>query len=113
MKRPGSCGRRNPEEPACPPRPKQRRSARSGLRLRRGSLLSYAAGSKRGGGPPGSWSRVPFDDLVQERAVGLIRAGERRREVVVDRYGLRGGLSQSHEAIGAWLGVGEERSRRI
>lgn len=38
---------------------------------------------------------------------------ERQREVVVRRYGLRGDLTQSHEEIGAWLGVGEERSRQI
>jgi RNA polymerase primary sigma factor len=38
---------------------------------------------------------------------------ERQREVVLRRYGLRGDLPQTHEEIGAWLGVGEERSRQI
>ncbi len=38
---------------------------------------------------------------------------ERQREVLVRRYGLRGDVAQSHEEIGAWLGVGEERSRQI
>ena len=38
---------------------------------------------------------------------------ERHREVVVRRYGLSDGRAQSHEEIGAWLGVGEERSRQI
>jgi hypothetical protein len=31
----------------------------------------------------------------------------------VSGYGLDADLARSHEAIGAWLGVGEERSRRI
>jgi RNA polymerase primary sigma factor len=38
---------------------------------------------------------------------------ERQREVEARRYGLRGDLAQSHEEIGAWLGVGEGRSRQI
>jgi RNA polymerase primary sigma factor len=38
---------------------------------------------------------------------------ERQREVVLRRYGLRGDLPQTHAEIGAWLGVGEERSRQI
>jgi len=37
----------------------------------------------------------------------------RHREVLVRRYGLRRQEAQSHEEIGAWLGVGEERSRQI
>ena len=38
---------------------------------------------------------------------------ERQREVVLRRYGLRDGNPQSHEEIGARLGVGKERSRQI
>jgi RNA polymerase sigma factor (sigma-70 family) len=38
---------------------------------------------------------------------------ERHRNVVVRRYGLGGQTPQSHEQIGAWLGVGEERSRQL
>jgi RNA polymerase primary sigma factor len=38
---------------------------------------------------------------------------ERHREVLIRRYGLNGGRARSHEDIGAWLGVGEERSRQI
>jgi RNA polymerase primary sigma factor len=38
---------------------------------------------------------------------------ERHREVLVRRYGLRDNPAQSHEEIGEWLGVGEERSRQI
>jgi RNA polymerase primary sigma factor len=37
---------------------------------------------------------------------------ERHRQVLVRRHGL-GGPAQSHEEIGAWLGVGAERSRQI
>ena len=38
---------------------------------------------------------------------------ERQREVVVRRYGLRSGVAEAHHAIGARLGVGEERSRPL
>jgi RNA polymerase primary sigma factor len=38
---------------------------------------------------------------------------ERHREVLIRRYGLSQGRAQSHEEIGVWLGVGEERSRQI
>jgi RNA polymerase sigma factor (sigma-70 family) len=38
---------------------------------------------------------------------------ERHRNVVVRRYGLCGQEPQSHEQIGASLGVGEERSRQL
>jgi len=38
---------------------------------------------------------------------------ERHRQVLVRRYGLDHGRAQTHEEIGEWLGVGEERSRQI
>ena len=38
---------------------------------------------------------------------------ERHRDVLTRRYGLDDGRAQSHEEIGDWLGVGEERSRQI
>jgi RNA polymerase primary sigma factor len=38
---------------------------------------------------------------------------ERYREVLIRRYGLNDRHVQSHEEIGKWLGVGEERSRQI
>ena len=38
---------------------------------------------------------------------------ERHREVLIRRYGLNDSRQQSHEEIGDWLGVGEERSRQI
>jgi RNA polymerase primary sigma factor len=37
----------------------------------------------------------------------------RHREVLLRHYGLAGTQPQSHEEIGRWLGVGEERSRQI
>jgi RNA polymerase primary sigma factor len=38
---------------------------------------------------------------------------ERHREVLIRRYGLNDRHVQSHEEIGKWLGLGEERSRQI
>jgi RNA polymerase primary sigma factor len=38
---------------------------------------------------------------------------ERHREVIVRRYGLSDDAAETHEQIGARLGVGEERSRQI
>ena len=38
---------------------------------------------------------------------------ERHRNVVVRRYGFGGQTPKSHEQIGAWLGVGAERSRQL
>jgi RNA polymerase primary sigma factor len=38
---------------------------------------------------------------------------ERHRQVLVRRYGLVGDHAQTHAEIGAWLGVGEERSRQL
>jgi RNA polymerase primary sigma factor len=38
---------------------------------------------------------------------------QRHRDVVVRRYGLGLQAPQSHEQIGEWLGVGEERSRQL
>jgi RNA polymerase primary sigma factor len=38
---------------------------------------------------------------------------KRHREVLVRRYGLNGSRVHSHEEIGRWLGVGEERSRQL
>ena len=38
---------------------------------------------------------------------------ERYRQVLARRYGLLGDRVQTHKQIGAWLGVGEERSRQL
>lgn len=38
---------------------------------------------------------------------------ERHRQVLVRRYGLGRSRTQTHQEIGRWLGVGEERSRQL
>ena len=38
---------------------------------------------------------------------------ERYRQVLAWRYGLLGDRVQTHKQIGAWLGVGDERSRQL
>jgi RNA polymerase primary sigma factor len=38
---------------------------------------------------------------------------ERQRQILVRRYGLLGDRRETHAEIGAWLGVGEERSRQL
>jgi RNA polymerase primary sigma factor len=49
-----------------------------------------------------------------DEVTGMLRfLPERHREVLVRRYGLNDNPEQSHEEIGDWLGVGEERSRQI
>jgi RNA polymerase primary sigma factor len=76
-------------------------------------------------------NRAPLGDLVaDDRAVdpsaavieledrdevsAMLRLlPERHREVLIRRYGLNERHAESHEEIGKWLGVGEERSRQI
>ena len=53
------------------------------------------------------------DEDLREVARMLRFLPERHREVLVRRYGLQQREAHSHEEIGAWLGVGEERSRQI
>ena len=38
---------------------------------------------------------------------------ERHRQVLIRRYGLNDERAQTHEEIGGWLGVGEERTRQL
>ena len=38
---------------------------------------------------------------------------QRHRGVLIRRYGLNDSHVESHEEIGEWLGVGEERSRQL
>jgi RNA polymerase primary sigma factor len=53
------------------------------------------------------------DEDLREFSAMLRRLPERHREVLVRRYGLHQTVAQSHQKIGEWLGVGEERSRQI
>jgi RNA polymerase primary sigma factor len=55
---------------------------------------------------------IELEDREQVSAM-LRLLPERHREVLIRRYGLNEGRAQSHEEIGAWLGVGAERSRQI
>jgi RNA polymerase primary sigma factor len=53
------------------------------------------------------------DEDLREVSAMLRLLPERHREVLVRRYGLNQTVAQSHQEIGEWLGVGEERSRQI
>jgi RNA polymerase primary sigma factor len=60
----------------------------------------------------------PFESAVGDEESRTVRKmlkllPERHRNVLVRRYGLGGQPPQSHEQIGAWLGVGAERSRQL
>jgi RNA polymerase primary sigma factor len=55
---------------------------------------------------------IELEDRVEVSAM-LRLLPERHREVLIRRYGLNGTRTQGHEAIGEWLGVGQERSRQI
>jgi DNA-directed RNA polymerase sigma subunit (sigma70/sigma32) len=51
---------------------------------------------------------------TRQRAWAVLRLlPERHRQVLVRRYGIVGDHAQTHSEIGAWLGVGEERSRQL
>jgi RNA polymerase primary sigma factor len=53
-------------------------------------------------------------DEASARVRRMLRLLPRRhRDVMVRRYGLGLEAPESHEQIGAWLGVGEERSRQL
>ena len=50
----------------------------------------------------------------RDRVSAMLRLlPQRHREVLTRRYGLNDSPVHSHEEIGQWLGVGEERSRQI
>jgi RNA polymerase primary sigma factor len=60
----------------------------------------------------------PFESAVADEESRMVTnmlelLPERHRNVVVSRYGLGGQAPQSHEQIGASLGVGAERSRQL
>jgi RNA polymerase primary sigma factor len=60
-----------------------------------------------------AWQRT--DERETRRQVwSMLRVlPDRHREVILRRYGFRNDRTQTHEEIGAWLGVGEERSRQL
>jgi RNA polymerase primary sigma factor len=57
-------------------------------------------------------SAIAHEGLREVSAI-LRLLPERHREVLVRRFGLNQSVAQSHQEIGEWLGVGEERSRQI
>ena len=59
------------------------------------------------------WRRTEDRETGRRLRSMLALLPERQREVLVRRYGLRGARPQSHKEIGAWLGVGDERSRQL
>jgi RNA polymerase primary sigma factor len=60
-----------------------------------------------------AWQRT--DERETRRQVwSMLRVlPDRHREVILRRYGFGNGPMQTHAEIGAWLGVGEERSRQL
>jgi RNA polymerase sigma factor (sigma-70 family) len=74
------------------------------------TVLGELVGDERS---PAAFQRAETREASRELWSMLRLLPERQREVLLRRYGLRGDVAQSHEAIGAWLGVGEERSRQI
>ena len=106
-------------------------AARTGLSTRAVCSLRCAARVAVSLDEPVGEDTTPLGDLIaDERAVdpsedaiarddrhqvsAMLRLlPERHREVLMRRYGLGHRGAESHEKIGQWLGVGEERSRQI
>jgi len=104
---------------------------RTGLSVESVRSLREAARVTASMDEPASEDGAPLGELVadhhavdpSERAVaceesrtvrGMLRLlPQRHRDVVVRRYGLGEDAPQSHQQIGASLGVGEERSRQL
>jgi RNA polymerase primary sigma factor len=60
----------------------------------------------------------PSEEAIAHETRDEVRAmlrllPHRHREVITRRYGLNQGRAQTHDEIGEWLGVGQERSRQI
>jgi RNA polymerase primary sigma factor len=60
-----------------------------------------------------AWQRTDERETRREVWSMLRVLPDRHREVILRRYGFRTGPAQTHAEIGAWLGVGEERSRQL
>ena len=59
------------------------------------------------------WHRTDRLETQREVWAMLPTLPRRHRDVVMRRYGLGGRPEQSHEDVGAVLGVGAERSRQL
>jgi len=106
-------------------------AARSGLSVRSVRALRRAARVTASLDEPVGEDQTPLGELVPDHGTAnpseAVIAGEesrtvremlkllpeRHRDVVVRRYGLAEQVPQSHQQIGASLGVGEERSRQL
>ena len=104
---------------------------RTGLSVESVRLLQESARVTASLDEPTGDADTPLSELVAdhraadppERAVACEESGrvrrmlrllpQRHRDVVIRRYGLGLQAPQTHEQIGAWLGVGEERSRQL
>jgi len=104
---------------------------RTGLSVERVRLLRESGRVTASLDEPTGDADTPLSELVAdhraadppERAVACEESGrvrrmlrllpQRHRDVVIRRYGLGLQAPQTHEQIGAWLGVGEERSRQL
>jgi RNA polymerase primary sigma factor len=71
-----------------------------------GQLIADRSGSE-------GWQRTVERETSRQVCAMLPSLSERHREVLVRRYGLGGEPVQSHHEIGAFLGVGYERSRQL
>jgi RNA polymerase primary sigma factor len=60
-----------------------------------------------------AWQRTDERETCREVWSMLRVLPDRHREVILRRYGFRDGPAQTHAEVGAWLGVGEERSRQL
>jgi RNA polymerase primary sigma factor len=60
-----------------------------------------------------AWQRTQERETRRQVAAMLRVLPDRHCEVILRRYGFRDGPAQTHQEIGAWLGVGEERSRQL
>jgi RNA polymerase primary sigma factor len=60
-----------------------------------------------------AWQRTAERETRRQVWSMLRVLPDRHRELILRRYGFRNSPAQTHQEIGAWLGVGEERSRQL
>jgi RNA polymerase primary sigma factor len=60
-----------------------------------------------------AWKRTDERETRRDVCSMLRVLPDRHREVILRRYGFGNGPAQTHAEIGAWLGVGAERSRQL
>jgi RNA polymerase primary sigma factor len=60
-----------------------------------------------------AWQHADTEEGRRQVGSMLRLLPERHRQVLIRRYGLAGEHAQTYGEIGAWLGVGEERTRQL